>query len=163
MSFLHLKRAVVALAAIALTASVGTTGARAEHVPNCNDRGSNFARFLQPKSGQATVNAGPAGTYTLSTGGPVPSVTLSFTGSMDVVIEHSCLRALSLDVYKDGSTTPIHHADFAPECAHTTTTEPVTIGLDGGSYSFVLGGTSCTGIGFKNTPEGGLVGDPPLL
>lgn len=134
---------------------------------DCNNRSNTFARFLQPASGQATVNAGPAGTYTLSSGGPVPSVTLSFTGTMDVVIEYSCLRTMGLTVTKDdptgGPATVVHTAAWKLECEHATKTEPVTIGLTGGQYHFALDAISCTGIGFKHTPEGGLVGDPPLL
>lgn len=152
-----------ALTLMASTLAAGVQAAESTDPPDCNQRGQVFAKLLQPKSGQATVNAGPAGTHTLSVGDPVPSLTLSFTGTMDVVIEHSCLRTMSLDVYKDGNPVAIHHADFTPECTHDTTTEPVTIGLDAGEYRFALDGTSCSGIGFKHTPEGGLVGDPPIF
>jgi hypothetical protein len=70
---------------------------------------------------------------------------------------------MSLDVYKDGNPIAIHHKDWSLACEHAQQTEPVTIGLDGGTYKFQLNGTSCGGFGFKHTPEGGLVGDPPLL
>lgn len=164
---LHTRRVVGALAALTLAATLVTTAvptAQASDAPDCTQRNTNWAKLLQPQSGQATVNAGPAGTYNLSTGGPVPSVTLSFTGTMDVVIEHSCLKTMSLDVYKDGNPVAIHHKDWTElSCEHAQKTEPVTIGLDGGTYKFWLNGTSCNGLGFKHTPEGGIVGDPPLL
>lgn len=150
-------------AAAVLTAGLAATTApgRAE-VGDCNDRETTFAKLLQPQGGTATVNAGPAGTHNLAIGGPVPSVTLSFTGTIDVVIEHSCLLQMSLDVTKDGGGL-VHHKEWNLACEHETKTEPVNIGLDGGTYTFQLSGTSCSGRPMRGDGGGGVVADPPLF
>lgn len=158
----------IALAAIATALAPFSSGVQASDVPEaCKDRSNTFARFVQPASGQATVNAGPAGTLVVNSGAGAPSATLSLTGSMDVVIDYGCLQTMGLVVTKDdpagGAPTVVHTASWNLKCETDQKTEAVQIGLDGGHYRFALSGTSCSGVGFKHTPEGGLVGDPPVV
>lgn len=154
-------RAKLALAVLAL-ALVSPVAAGASHTLNCNDRGAPFAKFLQPQGGQATVNTQAGSASVTASGVPIPSLTFSTTGTMDVKIEYACLKLLTLDVYKDGNTTPIYSSVTEKSCEHATQTDVVTIGLDGGQYRFSLGGTTCSGAPIKRDDHGGFVGDPPL-
>ena len=160
-----LARTAARLAAVAaLATSLASTAphASAEHAADCADRSKTFAKLLQPSGGTATVNAGPAGSYTLAAGSPVPSITVSFTGQMDVVIEHACLQHLTLDVTKDGGGL-VHHNEWTLSCEHATKTDSVNIGLDGGTYTFRLGGVSCDGRPLRSDGQGGVVADPPIF
>lgn len=155
-------RARLALTVLMLSL-VGPFSASASHTLNCNDRGAPFAKFLQPQGGQVSVTT-QAGTTTVTAApaAPVGSLSLSTTGTIDVKIEYACLSKLTLDVYKDGNPAPVYSSANVKECEHATQTDIVPIGLDGGKYTFSLGGVTCSGAPIKRDDHGGFVGDPPL-
>ena len=122
-----------------------------------------FAKFIRPSGGMVQAQTGPTGALTVQTGGVTPSIFLSTTGTIEVEIEQSCLLSLSLVVTKQGNPTPIHTNSWNLECTHSNVIDNVTIGLDGGEYTFQLSGTSCNGKGIRGDGHGGFVGDPPIL
>ncbi|HEX9697633.1 MAG TPA: hypothetical protein VGB64_15125 [Actinomycetota bacterium] len=126
-------------------------------------RGTTFAKFVQPEGGQLSANTHLGGIAYTAPAAAVPSVMLSTTGQIEVKIEHKCLQAMRLTVYKDGVDAPIHTNTWDPlSCEEAVTTDTVNIGLDGGTYKFVLDGLGCEGVPLTPTEHGGLVGDPPL-
>lgn len=150
--------------AVLLSAIAVPTGAHADPPSSCFDRTHpTFAKFITPSGGSAQVNTTPTGAITVQTGGAVPAVFLSTTGSIQVQIDQACVMNLVLTVTKAGQTTPVHTRVWDLPCSHDTLTENVPIGLDGGDYKFELSGTTCTGQKGRTDQNGGFVGDPPIL
>jgi hypothetical protein len=118
-----------------------------------------YVKLLQPSGGQVVVN----GVVVQTAGGQ--SLTLSSTGTIDVVIEHACANLVTLTVTKQSplGDTVIHTNSWdGLHCDIGKLTDTVTIGLDGGQYRFDLGGNSCIGRKFRSDGHGGTVLDPPL-
>lgn len=118
-----------------------------------------YVKILQPNGGQVIVN----GLAVQTAGGQ--SLTLSTTGTIDVVIEHECAIQADLTVTKTapGAPTVIHTSSWAPlGCDRGTIKDVVSIGLDGGTYQFDVGGVSCDGRKLRSDGHGGTVIDPPL-
>lgn len=151
-------RRVLATAVVMGACALGTAtvGAPAQ-AADCT--GQPYAQITQPDDGQLVVNGGPI---------PIPvgqSLTISTTGSVDVVIDVSCVEVLDLVVTKTapGDPTVIHESSRVLEtCDEHTVTEPVEIGLDGGQYRFDVSGISCQGRKLRTDGHGGTVVDPPL-
>lgn len=122
-----------------------------------------LARFVQPQDGMIQAQTGPTGTLTVQTGGVIPAIFISTTGSIQVEIEQSCLLTLDLVVYKNGNPNPIHTNSWTLSCNQSRVFDTVNIGLDGGNYTFQLSGTACNGKPTRGDGKGGFVGDPPIL
>lgn len=93
------------------------------------------------------------------------SLTLSTTGTIDVVIERECALQVDLTVTKTSPGAPIliHTNSWSPlGCEKRTIKDAVPIGLDGGTYQFDVNGMSCTGRKLRSDGHGGAVVDPPL-
>lgn len=159
MSLRRTAAIVIAVAALGAGLLVPTGASAADCV-----RGQTLAEFIQPKGGQVSANTHLGGiAYTLPNSPAPLAVMLSTTGQIQVEIRHACLLSLTLTVFKDGVAAPIHQRTWEPlSCEEATKTDTVNIGLDGGSYRFVLDGTGCDGIKVRSDGQGGLVADPPL-
>lgn len=144
--------AVAMLAALALPG----VGMADGHGAGCEDP---FAKILQPDGGQVIVNG------IVVQSGTGQQLSLSTTGTIDVVIEHDCAIMVDLKVTKTGPGAPtvIHQNSWSPlPCDHGQLTDTVSIGLDGGTYQFDLTGMACTGRKFRSDGHGGTILDPPL-
>lgn len=118
-----------------------------------------YVKLLQPAGGQVVANG------IVVQSGTGQSLSLSSTGTIDVVIEHSCAVVVDLTVTKKSPTgdTVIHTKNWAGlPCGVAKLSDTVTIGLDGGQYQFDLGGNPCTGRKFRSDGQGGTILDPPL-
>ncbi len=118
-----------------------------------------YAKITQPDGGQLIVNGLVVQT------GTGQQLTLSTTGTVDVVIEHECAQFLQLTVTKTGPGAPtaIHNNSWGPlDCGKGTITNVVKIGLDGGTYQFDVNGVSCAGRKLRSDGHGGTIIDPPL-
>ncbi|HVL91458.1 MAG TPA: hypothetical protein VM841_14615 [Actinomycetota bacterium] len=127
-------------------------------------RGETAAKFTQPEGGQLSANTHLGGiAYTLPGSTTPLAVMLSTTGEVEVEIQHRCVQALRLIVYKDGEQAPIHTNAWANlSCDEGVINDIVEIGLDGGSYRFELEGVGCDGSKLRSDGQGGLIVDPPL-
>lgn len=159
MSFRRIAASVIAVAALGTGLLIPSSASAI----TC-ERGSTFAKFVQPEGGQISADTGMGGiAYTLPNSPTPTGVMISLTGNIEVKIQHKCLLRMSLTVYKDGVAAPIHTNSWDPlSCEEAVTTDTVHIGLDGGNYRFVLDGMGCDNIKLRPTEQGGLVGDPPL-
>lgn len=147
---------LITAAALLAAIAVPATGTASEHGTGCQNP---YAKMLQPDGGQLIVNGLVVQT------GTGAQLTLSTTGTIDVVIEHDCAIQVDLTVTKTGPGAPtvIHQKSWAPlDCHKSTITEKVAIGLDGGTYQFDLNGVACTGRKLRSDGHGGTIVDPPL-
>lgn len=157
------QRSALVLVSVVAAMTLAPIASRAATQVDCTDRHNTYAKFLQPANGSVAANTQAGGiSIDLLPGSPIPSLTFSSTGTMDVKIEYACLKYLGLEVYKDGQTTPIHTNSWQKNCEQDVQTDTVSIGLNAGHYTFKLSGASCIGIGLKFDDHGGFVGDPPL-
>lgn len=150
---------IMLLAAFAATLLV--PAASSADVTQCG-RENTYAKFLQPQGGQVAATTQLGGVAYTIPGSPLPSMSFSTTGQIDVEIEWSCVKFVRLEVYKDGNPVAIHQNTWGLDCTKGIVKDKVNIGLDGGNYRFVLDGITCTGAPIKRTDDGGFVADPPL-
>lgn len=144
---------LITAAAMLAALAVPTAGSAANA---CDDP---YVKLLQPQGGQVVVNG-----ISIQSG-TGQSVTLSSTGYMDVLIQHSCALEVELTVTKTspGAPTVIHQNSWTGlSCEVGELSDSVNIGLDGGTYQFDLGGKPCTGRKFRSDGHGGTVLDPPV-
>ena len=139
-------------------------GASADPTGDCT-RGSHpiFGELIRPQDGMVQAQTTPTGALSVQTGVTLPATFVSTTGQIEVEFEYACLQSLTLTVTKEGEPTPVHTNTFDVACEHDTGTDVVEIGLDAGTFSFELSGTTCTGAPITSDGRGGFVADPPVL
>lgn len=151
-----MRKSWIAKVLVAASITAALVAPAASQAQGCQDPS---IKILQPNGGQVIVN----GLAVQAAGGQ--SLTLSTTGTIDVIIEHDCAFQVDLKVTKTapGSPTVIHTNSWSPlACDKGTLKDVVMIGLDGGNYQFDVNGVSCEGRKLRSDGHGGTVIDPPL-
>lgn len=121
-----------------------------------------FAAFRGFSSGSVTLQT-PNNAFTFEVPrGSSEAVAISLTGVVDVEVEHRCIESYTMQVTKHtqlGSSV-VYTAVMNPGCGSGVDVHHVPVGLDAGSYEFVLKWVGCDGTTGSDARKL-LILDPP--